>query len=296
MRQQVDVIALLRQANPVPPGAVEENVDRELILHSVMERAESMAITVDAPSREPTRRNAWTRVAAAVAGLAAVIAVAVPLIRPAGQIVFSDVPADRQQMVIDLFEAVNGRDAAGFARLFADGATFRSQEVEFVDADAIVPSDDPELVAAWMAVFEAWDTEFAIQTCRMESEGQVVCEGREFWHAVQVEMGSQWALFFDGERLVSAGQFNRELELPSDERTLALSWLDLTGAMTATGSHPNWKAWIAENDPDMAARLEASTGELTVDGHRFVSNLFEEMDPSLVPEIADSVERYLASR
>ena len=155
-----------------------------------------------------------------------------------------------------------------------------------------MPRQDPDLVEAMMAVIEAWEMENLIESCQPQSELTVRCTVRNLWHVAQTELSTEWVFAFDGGQISSAGIIQDDVD-PAD-RTMPLSWLDLTGAMTVTGSRDTWWAWVAENDPDLFGRMD--DGLLEINGVAFESSLFMSMDPSLASEIRASVDRYLAER
>jgi hypothetical protein len=292
----MDVIELLRGVNPVRPGAATDEavptVDE--VLGSSFERTETMSQTTIVRPETPARsRKSWPKLLGAAAALVVAVGVVVPLTLPVAGTEWNETPAEQRAVIEQVMEAVNGGDSAGFANAFGEGATFNAQAfMNFIDRDRVIPSQDPDLVEAIMAVIEAWDVETVLESCQPQSESLVRCPVRHLWHVAQAEFVADWLFAFDGGQISSAGIIQEDLD-PAD-RTMALSWLDLTGAMTVTGSRPSWWGWVAENDPDLFERM--GDGLLEINGVAFESSLFMGMDPSLAPEIRESVDRYLAER
>lgn len=296
MNRRIDVIELLRGVNPVPPGAATDGAipTFDEVLGSSLERTDTMSQTTIVRRETPARRKkTWPKYLGAAAALVVAVGLVVPLTLPVAGTEWNETPAEQRAVIEQVIEAVNETDAVGFASVFAEGATFNAQAfMNFIDRDRVIPRQDPDLVEAIMAVTETWGIEAVVESCRPESELLVRCSVRHLWHVAQAEFVADWVFVFEGGQIASAGIIEEDLD-PAD-RTMALSWLDLTGAMTVTGSRPSWRAWVAENDPDLFERMD--DGLLEVNGIAFESNLFMGMDPSLAPEVGESVEQYLAER
>lgn len=296
MNRRIDVIELLRGVNPVPPGAATDEAvpTFDEVLGSSFERTDTMSQTTIVRPETPARtKRTWPKYLGAAAALVVAVGLVVPLTLPMAGTEWNDTPAEQRVVIEQVMEAMEDRDAAGFAGPFAEGASFNAQAfMDFIDRDQVVPRQDPDLVEAIMAVSEAWEVETVLESCRPESGALVSCSVRHLWHVAQAEFIADWLFAFDGGQISSAGIVQEDLD-PA-ERTMPLSWLDLTGAMTVTGSRPSWRAWVAENDPGLFERM--GDGVLEINGIAFESNLFMGMDPSLAPEIEASVDRYLAER
>lgn len=296
MNRRIDVIELLRGVNPVPPGAVTDEAVSTFdeALGSSFERTETMSQTKIARPETPARmRKSWPRLLGAAAALVVAVGLVVPLTLPVAGTEWNGTPTEQRAAIEQVMKAVNGGDSAGFASAFGEGATFNAQAfMNLIDRDQVIPQQDPELVEAIIAVIEAWEGKTGLESCQPQSELLVRCPVRHLWHVAQVEPVADWVFAFDDEQISSAGIIQEDLD-PAD-RTMPLSWLDLTGAMTVTGSRDRWWAWVAENDPVLFARMGDGLPE--INGVAFESSLFMGMDPSLAPEVEASVDRYLAER
>lgn len=296
MNKRIDVIELLRGVNPVPPGAVTDEAvpTFDEALGSSFERTETMSQTTIVRPETPERpRRRWPKFLGAAAALVVAVGLVVPLTLPVAGTEWNETPPEQRIRIEQVMEAMNGGDSAGFASAFGEGATFNAQAfMSFIDRDQVMPRQDPDLVEAMMAVIEAWEMENLIESCQPQSELTVRCTVRNLWHVAQTELSTEWVFAFDGGQISSAGIIQDDVD-PAD-RTMPLSWLDLTGAMTVTGSRDTWWAWVAENDPDLFGRMD--DGLLEINGVAFESSLFMSMDPSLASEIRASVDRYLAER
>jgi hypothetical protein len=296
VNRRIDVIELLRGVNPVPPGAATDEAvpTFDEVLGSSFERTDTMSQTTIVRPETPARtKRTWPKYLGAAAALVVAMGLVVPLTLPVAGTEWNDTPSAQRAVIEQVMEAVNDRDAAGFAAAFAEGATFNATPfMSFIDRDRVEPRRDQDLIAAMMAVNEAWGIENVLESCEPQSEVTVRCGARQRWQVAQTELATEWVFAFDHGQLASAGLIHDDLD-PA-ERTEALSWLDLTGAMTVTGSRDSWRAWVAENDPDLFERM--GDGPLEIDGIAFESSLFMGMDPSLAPEIRESVEQYLAER
>ncbi|HSJ34845.1 MAG TPA: hypothetical protein VLB85_07280 [Acidimicrobiia bacterium] len=294
MNRRIDVIELLRGVNPVPPGAVTDEAvpTFDEALGSSFERTETMSQTTIAPPETPARsRKSWPKFLGAAAALVVAVGLVVPLTLRVAGTEWNGTPTEQRAAIEQVMEAVNGGDSTGFARAFGEDATFNAQAfMNFIDRDRVIPQQDPALVESIMAVIGAWEVETVLESCQPQTELLVRCPVRHLWHVAQAEFVADWVFAFDGGQISSAGIIQEDLD-PAD-RTMPLSWLDLTGAMTVTGSRDTWWAWVAENDPDLFERM--GDGLLEINGVAFESSLFMGMDPSLAPEIRESVDRYLA--
>jgi hypothetical protein len=296
VKRRIDVIELLRGVNPVPPGAATDEAvpTFDEALGSSFERTETMSqATIARPEIPERSRKRWPKFLATAATVVVAVGLVVPLTLPVAGTEWNRTPTEQRAGIERAIEAMNHSDSAGFTEAFGEGATFNvTPFMSFVDRDRLVPREDPDLVEAIMAVIEAWEMENVIQSCQPQSEVTVRCTVRNLWHVAQTELATEWVFAFDGGLISSAGIIQDDVD-PAD-RTMPLSWLDLTGAMTVTGSRDTWLAWAEENDPDLFERM--GDGLLEINGVAFESSLFMGMDPSLAPEIEASVERYLAER
>lgn len=296
MNRRTDVIELLRGVNPVPPGAATDEAvpTFDEVLGSSFERTDTMSQRTIARPETPARsRKSWPKFLGAAAALVVAVGLVVPLTLPVAGTEWNGTPTEQRAAIEQVMEAVNDRDAAGFAEAFEEGATFNvTSFMSFNDRDRVLPRQDLDLVEAIMAVTEAWEMENVIESCQPQSEVTVRCTVRNLWHLAQTELTTEWVFAIDDGQIASAGIIQEDVD-PAD-RTMPLSWLDLTGAMTVTGSRASWLAWVAEKDPDLFERMD--DGVLEINGIAFESSFFMGMDPSLAPEIEASVDRYLAER
>lgn len=292
MKPRVDVIELLQRVNPVPPGTtVDVDDDFETFLGSSMERTDTMSQTrTDRPPTTGPTPQKWPKYVVAAAALVIAVGLVVPLTGPVAGVDWGETPAEQREVIEGVIEAVNSYDASAFATHFADTATFNaSTYVSFVDRETVRPVEDEDLVAALMAINQAWETEIRLESCAPEGEQTVRCAARVLWQVASTEYAAEWLSVFDGDRLASAGLLPTDLD-PSP-RTLPLSWVDLTGG--------DFLAWLADDDPALFALIDITGGgadPLMMGTVAFESNLFQSMDPSLADDIGRSVERYLQER
>lgn len=290
MNRHVDVIDILRNVNPVPPGTAEDQppaVDEDF--GSLLGRNDAMSSTITKPETRVQARPNWPKYLAAVAGVIVIVAVVVPMTLPvASEVDWGEVPADQRAVVEQVVQATNEGDATEFASAFAPGGTFTTH-IQFDMRSACCdsyPVDESDRVQTWMSVGEIWGLEADLKACQTEGAQSVRCQVNTRWENLQMELGEEWLFVFDGSDLRAWGMLFQQPDPP--DRAMPMSYDDL-GA---------WQEWLEANQPELAGRLlvQARTfGDFSIDGVPYESNILR-FDPALADEIRVSIEEYVASR
>lgn len=173
---------------------------------------------------------------------------------------FERVPAAQVAVIRDHVDALNLSDAAAFTETFAPdgvfqpGGDFRASSSLFGNS---LPVADASLVEAWMAINDAWGFEAEVVSCTGDAAAPIVygygegrgepmvvtCEVATRWHALSTEITQTWAYELHGSDIGHWGY--SLLDLDPRERALPLGY---DGLMA-------WERWLAETDPETAARL-----------------------------------------
>lgn len=211
----------------------------------------------------------------AVVGLA-LIGLILGLVLAAGQ----PRSPDHQLFVVEqLVDAANRRDSTALSVLLrAEGAVLEHPKVRFLGAAPAVYMSDPEIVggdaAWWLGALDKWGFEGVLEHCTVEVD--IVCDVRTRWHVVQVEIGEQWVLRLDGDRISYLGMFRVNLSPP--DRTMPLVVDDLD----------DWAVWVREAHPEEAVHLVPDPG-----GDLFPQPYFLFALDATPAEIGASIREYL---
>lgn len=220
------------------------------------------------------RQDLKRRVGAGLTAAAIIAAVAIGTwgvlrSRPAEPASQGDIPTEQIEIIRQVADASNARDADLLASSFTDDGTF-SPFSEW----GTPPLD--EVIPAWMENIEAWGLEARIRSCEQLTESVVRCDLRTLWHTLQMEMGERWRFEFEHGRLESLVMVRSDLN--PDDRSLPLGYTDLD----------RWESWLERNHPEQAAVLLKTEAPLIVSFLRY--------DPTFAEEIGASIQEYLDSR
>ena len=279
------------------------------------------------------RRYGW---ALAAAGL--LLFVAIGLVRidtePAVQ-----PRADQIATVDRLLDAVNDRDVGEFVGVFSAEGEFDPRG-DFEATSSLYGNSQPvaeeHLVAAWMAIVDAWGLEAELRSCRLASEGEawqgavamprsggdslVICDVATHWATLSMEVVEEWAIEFEADDILFWAYTLSDLD-PA-QRSLPLgyegvseweAWLEANDPEAAArylnpriwppsncDGCEDWQAALAPDDPQLAARLapllSGAEHDWEVDEYRFWPDGFLPYDPAFAGQIAASIREYLRNR
>lgn len=287
-------------------------------------------------SKPPRRRRyRW----ALGAGLAAVlVVVGIGLVRsdtePALQPTF-----DQAATIVRLVDAINVRDVEAFVAAFSPDGVFNPRG-DFQATESLFGNSQPvaegHLVAAWLAIVDAWGLDADLRNCVLRGDGDqwqgpmgmprsggaslVVCEIATRWLTLSTEVVEEWVFEFKGDDLlfwdytfsdVSPAQRSTPLDYEGLEEWEA--WLKEKDPQAAArylnprvwppgncDGCEEWQAGLAPDDPELAARLapllSAAERDWQIDGYRFWPAGFIPYDPAFADEIAASIGDYLDGR
>lgn len=277
MSRHIDVIEILRKANPVPPGAAEEAPPPlSEVLGSPLGRNDMMSSTITRPAGGVESRPRWPKYLGAAAALVVAVALVLPF---TSGVEWNGVAAEQQAVVQQVVEALNAHDHGGFVAAFAPDGTFSTLIDTGSDGNFCCdtyPVDDSNAVQTWMDVGEVWGRTSALESCRAETARTVRCQVRTQWEKLHMETGEEWVFVSDGAGLRSYGMVLSPGEL--QDRTQPLGYRDLG----------EWEQWLQANDPEKAARF-FTWEELSIDGRPYESVVLR-----YPPEFADEISASLA--
>lgn len=281
MNRHVDVIEVLRKANPVPPGAVEEvSLPLNEILGSQLGRNDTMSSTITRPAGGVETRPRWPKYLGAAAALVVAVALVLPF---TSGVEWNGVATEQQAVVEQVVEALNAYDQAAFVAAFAPGGRFSTHinTVPGGDCCDTYPVEDSNAVQTWMEVSEVWGGMSSLESCGAETARTVRCQVRTQWEKLHMEVAEEWVFVFDGADLRSSGMILSRQEL--EDRTQPLGYQDLA----------EWEQWLQANDPEKAARF-FTWEELTINGRPYGSVVLR-YPPEFADEISASLAEYVAA-
>lgn len=282
MNRHVDVIEVLRKANPVPPGAAEAAPPPlNEVLSSLSGRNETMSSTITRPASEVESRPRWPKYLGAAAALAVAVALIVPF---TSGVEWQGVAAEQQTVVEQVVEALNGHDQAAFVAAFAPGGTFSTHIGTAPDGDCCDPHpvEDGNALQTWMDVSEVWGRTSELDSCGAETARTVRCQVRTEWEELHMETGEEWVFVFDGADLRSSGMILSRREL--EDRAQPLGYQDLA----------EWERWLQADDPEKAAEF-FTWDELSINGRAYESVMLR-YPPEFADEISASLAEYAATK
>lgn len=196
-------------------------------------------VLVRSRRRDLKRRVGAGLTAAAIFAAVAVAAWGLLRSRPTEPASQGDIPVEPTEIVRQVVEAANARDADLLASSFADDGEFRP----YAGFGGGYPGPFPfaEVIPAWMDAAEEWGLEARVRSCEQLTESVVSCDVRTLWHTLQMEMGERWKFAFERGRLGSLVMVRSDLD--PDDRFLPLSYTDLD----------RWESWLTRNHPRQAA-------------------------------------------
>jgi hypothetical protein len=190
------------------------------------------------------RRDLKRRVGAGLTAAAIIAAVAIGAwsvlgLRPAEPASQGDIPTEQIEIVRQVADAANARDADLLASSFTGDVEFRP----YAGFGAGFPGRFPfaEVIPAWMEAAEEWSLEARVRSCEQLTESVVRCDVHTLWHTLQMEMGERWRFEFEHDRLKALLMVRSDLD--PDDRFLPLSYTDLD----------RWESWLEQNHPKQAA-------------------------------------------
>jgi hypothetical protein len=244
------------------------------------------------------------------------------------------VPAWRIEIIREVVDAINGRDADGFIEAFSPQGSFNPRG-DFHPAlmDNFLSVEDEGRVGAWMTIVDAWGLETELKICdakdrvpggwgRFAGEQTIECEVATRWHTLSIEVVERWTFQFAQNGLLDLT--HRLVDLEPDDRTLQFgydlieeweAWLEATHPLAAK-RYLNHRTWedifdacdgcqehqdsLAPGDPELAAQLAAlmygTEKTWKVGEYTWHPIGLIPYDPNLADEIEASINEYLETK